>query len=232
MTSEFDNVDPGRALQAAVAHAQTGDFTGLEAIVRALAHDDKEIRLEAAYCCKRIGFSAALEPLCRMAHTDLASENRAQAIYALGGIGYPSAVPAIIRGLDDDEDECRTAARTVLYRMLGHEILPFLGDEGDERDPAEMVRVAELWAKRAHHFDTTRAYAIGELAGPGVFIARLKTTATALPDAYLNLLRDWTGEDFGTSPLPQVIVNWESWWARNALQYEAGRRYFYGHPVP
>src|SRR4051812_48791985 len=124
MSGTSDDSDPNSALQAAVANAQRGDFTGINSIVRALTQDDREIRLEAAYCCKRIGSSAALEPLFRMARADHASENRAQAIYALGGIGRPATVPALIQALNDPDDECRQAARTVLYRMLGPDVLP------------------------------------------------------------------------------------------------------------
>lgn len=232
MSRTYDEANPLNALQGVVADAQAGVFSGFDMIIHALLHDDREVRLDAAYCCKRIGFSAALDPLCRMAHSDSASENRAQAIYGLGGIGRPSAIPAIVRALGDEEDECREAARTVLYRMVGADVLPLVGDEGDELDPAEPARVGQWWAAHSQRFDSARVYAMGELAGPHVFIRRIKETATPLPDAYLNLLRDWTGQDFGEAPLPRVIEQWENWWVRNKLSYEPGRRYFFGHRVP
>jgi len=39
-------------------------------------------------------------------------------------------------------------------------------------------------------------------------------------------LHDWTGQDFGESPLSKVLAKWEKWWAENSANYEPGRRYF------
>jgi hypothetical protein len=232
MANESEDADQESAMQSALAFAMRGDFSKLGSIVSALENVERGVRLEASYCCKRIGFSGASQQLCRMALSDTASENRAQAIYGLGGIGRPSAIPTIAKGLDDAEDEVREAARTVLYRMVGPEVLPMLGDEGDDRDSNESEVVERWWSIRAPHFDSGRAYALGELASPMIFIGRLEEAAGVVPSAYLNLLHDWTGEDFGSSPVDQVIARWQDWWKMNHGNYLPGIRYFYGHLVP
>ena len=223
-----------RKLEDALALARTGDFSGLDVLVAALASDDAEVRIKAAYYCERIGFPAAIGPLSRMAAEDSESHNRNQAIYALVGVGRPAVVPALVAALNDPDGERREDARTALYRLLGRDVLPLLSDEewGDGRDPDEAERVAEWWRKAEANFDPGLVYYMGEPASPGLFIEQLKQTQTSLPDALLNPLSDWTGEDFGQQPLPKVISRWEKWWGANREKYVPGRRYFYGHPVP
>lgn len=234
MPQGLSDPNPKTRLDAALALAQAGDFVGLDTIVDALASDDAEVRIKAAYCCERIGFSAAIEPLSHMVTDDPVSDNRNQAIFALVGIGRPVVVPALIAALDDDDDERREDARVALYRVIGKDVLRLLADEdgGGAREPTESDWVAAWWQTQSARFDPALVYAMGELASPGVFIHQLKATRTALPDAILNALHDWTGNNFGQSPLPKVIAKWEKWWAKNSANYEAGRRYFYGHRVP
>ena len=229
--------DPNLRLQleAALNAAKTGDFSGLDAIVAAVAHEDGEVRIKAAYCCERIGFAAATDPLSRMAAGDPVSDNRNQAIYALASIGRPAVVPPLIACLSDDDPARRDDARTALYRVLGEDALRQLADEDDEgaRDDGETARVTAWWDAQSARFDPARVYAFGQLAGPAVFIALLEAAAAALPDAYLDALSDWTGQDFGqTPPLSKVITKWSKWWAANSASFEPGRRYFYSHPVP
>jgi HEAT repeat protein len=232
MPKQHDYSDPDGTLAASVAHAQVGVFTGFDSILRALEHLDDAVRLRAAACCQHIGFYKAVDPLARMAYSDSDSANRAQAVYALGGIGKPAVIPPIVAVLADEEDECREAARTVLFRMLGSlELLALFGDEGDSLDPDERMRVEKWWKDHAKSFDRARVYAMGKLASPAVFIEHLKEATISLPDAYLTQLRDWTGQDFGESPLRKVIERWENWWSKNKERYEPGRRYFYGHRI-
>jgi hypothetical protein len=232
MAPEDDESEVASAIESVVELATRGDFSRLDVITRALGHGERGIRLDAAYACKRIGFSSAFNELCRMALADSASENRAQAIYALGGIGRPSAIPTIAEALGDTENEVREAARTVLYRMMGLEVQPLLGDDGDELDPDEPKLVEQWWSIRSPSFEPERVYAIGRFASPEIFIARLEEAVGIVPGEYLDLLRDWTGVDFGSSPMPEVIVNWKEWWKRNRETYLDGRRYFHGWLVP
>lgn len=231
MSNQNDDSDPLTALQAALAAAEQGNFGGFDVFVRALTNDDWEVRATAAYYLGCIGFSAALGPLCHMAHADTMADNRAEAIYGLEGIGRPAGIPALIDALGDEEDLCRQAARTVLFRLIGPDA-PITGDEGDELDAAEPEGMRQWWAMNSHRFDPGRVYALGRLAGPDVFIECCRTSVISLPDAYLCLLEEWTGQNFGQAPLADVVAKWEKWWRTNAAHYEPGRRYFHGHPVP
>jgi hypothetical protein len=221
-------------LDAALTLAQAGDFSGFGAVVEALKSHDGEVRIRAAYCCERIGCAAAIDPLSRMVTDDSISDNRNQAMFALVAIGRPSVVPHLIAALNDEEFERREDARVALYRVVGKVMLRVLADEedGGDRDPDESRKVAAWWTSQSAGFDSALVYALGELAGPRVFIRQLRVKHAPLPDAYLDALRDWTGQDFGQSPLAKVAAKWEKWWAANNGAYEPGRRYFYGHAVP
>lgn len=233
MSNGLNDPNPKKRLEVALQLAQTGDFSGIDTIVRALAHDDGEVRIEAAFCCQQIGCSAAISPLTRMAISDPLSGNRNQAIYALAAIGRPAVVPAIITALNDEDPERRDDARTALARLFGRGVLPRLADEFDDGDrDEERDRVAEWWRVQSGRFDPELVYFMGKPASPGSFIRELMTTKTSLPDAYLSALRDWTGQDFGQAPLSKVVTRWKTWWTRNRRHYEAGRRYYYGHRVP
>jgi HEAT repeat protein len=166
-----------------------------------------------------------------MARRDPVSDNRNQAIYGLATIGRPAVVPALIDTLADEDADRRDDGRTALYRVLGAEMLPLVADE-DEPDEGERDRVAAWWSANAARFDPSRVFAFGELASPGVLVNQLKANNTWPPDAYLNALHDSTGQDFGESPRSKVVRAWEQWWAANRGSYEAGRRYFFGRPVP
>jgi hypothetical protein len=218
----------------AEARAKAGDFSGVPAIVQAIDHANQDVRLRAAYVAGRIGLAQAIEPLATMARRDPVSPNRNQAIYSLSAIGRPAVVPALIDALNDEDVERRMDARIALYQMLGPDVFaPMVEeDEGEGPDPEEIDRVTDWWAERASTFDPARAYAFGVPASPGVFIEQVAAADSSLPDAYLNALTDWTGQDFGQEPLAQVQVKWRQWWAAEARKYEPGRRYFFGHPVP
>lgn len=234
MPHGLEDLNPKQRLDAALTRAQAGDFTMLDIIADGLMSDDAEVRIRAAYCCERIGFASALDRLSQMATGDPVSDNRNQAIWGLVAIGRPGVIPALIVELGDVDDARREDARAALYRMLGREVVPLLADEegGGEQDWSESRRVSMWWQTRSAGFDAELVYAYGMLASPAVFIQQLTVTISTLPDAILGALHDWTGEDFGQSPLPKVIAAWESWWMRNATKYEAGRRYFYSHRVP
>jgi hypothetical protein len=224
----------GAAVGDAIARAQTGDFSGWVAVQEALASPIVELRTEAAGVCERIGFSAAVEPLSRMATSDPDTDARNQAIYALVAVGRTAAVPPLIAVLDDPDYERRQDSRTALYRVLGRDVFSVLADEdgGPDPDSEESGRVTKWWQSRKNRYQADRVYAFGELASPAVFIEEIKKVPVPLPDAHLNALRDWTGQDFGQTPLRKVIHKWEKWWAEHRDRYEPGRRYFYGHSVP
>lgn len=226
--------NPKQEVNAALERAKAGDFSGLPAIVGALTHDDDGVRIRAAYCCQRIGPPSAIEPLSRMAAGDPVSDNRNQAMFALAAIGRPAVVEPLMAGLEDEDAERRADARVALYQVLGIAALRVTADEEDEgaRDEEEPRRVADWWHAQAARFDAARVYAYGEPASPGVFIAQLEAAQSSLPDALLDALRDWTGQEFGEAPLARVTAQWSTWWPANTRAFEAGRRYFYGHPVP
>jgi hypothetical protein len=226
--------DGKQALDDAIARAQTGDFSGWDTIREALESPDTEVRTAAAGACERIGFSAAVELLSRMATSDRDTDARNQAIYALVAVGKPAVVPVLIAVLEDEEHERRQDSRTALYRVLGKDVFSVLADEdgGPDPDPEESGRVTRWWQSRKDRYQADRVYAFGELASPAVFIEEVKKVPVPLPDAHLNALRDWTGQDFGQTPIRKVIQKWEKWWAEHRDRYEPGRRYFYGHSVP
>jgi hypothetical protein len=228
--------DPQKAvreeqLDAAFERAKGGDFGGLDTIAEGLTDEDREIRLRAAWYCQQIGFPAAIGNLARMATGDEASENRNQAIYALAGVGRPAVVSTLISALNDEEPERREDARTALYYVLGKQVMPLLSDEFEE-DPEEASGAADWWKEESGNFDKSQVYFMGEVAGPGSFIEELKVERPAVPDAFLASLNYWTGEDFGEEPFAEVVSKWDEWWDKNRQNYEAGRRYFYGRPVP
>jgi hypothetical protein len=224
----------GERLDAALALAKTGDFSGLPAIVDCLGNKNHEIRIKAAGVCEHIGFTSAVESLVQMATGDPVSDNRNQAIWALVGVGRPTVINGIIETLKDIKAERREDGRTALYRIFGKQILSQLADEdgGAAPDPQEYGRVTKWWEAHSKRFDPAMCYSFGELAGPGVFIRQLRTTQDDLPDAILDALTDWTGSDFGQLPLQKVVVKWEKWWSEEGARFGIGNRYFYGYPVP
>lgn len=220
------------AMAAALAAATGGDFTRLDAIVGALGHPDDEIRLEAARLCERIGCSAAIGPLSRMAVTDQASDNRNQAICALLAIGRPAGVPALIAALGAADAARRDDARWALYRLLGKAVVPLLADEADDLDAKERERVEAFWRGNQTRFDAGRCYAFGLPASPERWIDELRADRSGVADAAWAALSDWTGEDFGHKPRAKVLARWQAWWDANRDRYEPGRRCFQGRPVP
>lgn len=234
MAHDETGQNPKQQVNAALERAKTGDFSGLPAVVTALTHEDDGVRIRAAYVCQRIGPTIAVEPLSHMARRDPVSDNRNQAIYALASIGRPAVVPVLIAALADEDAARRDDVRTALYQVLGTELLSVVSDDenGGERDEDEVARVSGWWEAQSAQFDATRVYAFGQLAGPAIFISQLGAATSPLPDAYLDALRDWTGQEFGQTPLSKVKRQWEKWWATNRDQFEAGRRYFFGRVVP
>jgi hypothetical protein len=228
---------PSHASQAildAEAKAKTGDFSGLPAVIAGLAHENPDVRLRAAYVAGRIGWPQTIDQLSEMALQDNVSDNRSQAILSFAGIGRPTVVPALIEALNNDEVERRMDARITLYRVLGADVFDPLADEDESEGPdeKEVISITTWWQERMSRFDTNRVYAFGMLASPGVFVQQLETAESLLPDAYLHALTDWTGQEFGQSPLPKLIAQWKQWWSAHQHEYETGRRYYYGYPVP
>lgn len=233
MSEDSINTDPEELLQAAVVSAKAGNFGDLRVIVECLKHPDHEVRMEAAYCCEQIGFPGAIDGADEMALHDPASDNRNQAIYALAAIGLPKVIPILVAALNDDDESRWSDAQTALYRILGKQVLPLLPDDRETaRDRDQAKRISAWWEERSKRFKSDHVYYMGELASPGSFIQQLKVTNTVLPDAILDPLRDWTGQDFGQQPLSEVVSKWEEWWRQNSGNYVPGRRYYYSHLVP
>jgi hypothetical protein len=232
MSKAASTAEVRAALQTALAAAMAGELRHLGSIVAALDHADDEVRLSAARLCERIGPSAAIAPLSRMAVSDRVSDNRNQAICALLGIGRPAGVPALIDALGDPEGARRDDARWALVRLLGKDLAHLLADEIDPPDPQERVRVTAWWREHAAGFDPTLCHAFGAPASPLLFIDELRASRSAAPDAALAMLTEWTGEDFGHGPRARVLAKWQRWWQSHAAAYPPGRRMFRGVPVP
>ncbi len=223
-------------LDEAFRLAESGDFSGLPVLIEGLRSENHDVRIRAAWLSGRIGSRQATEAVADMARNDPVSANRNQAIFALAGIGRPAVVPVLAEALSDPDRDRRNDARTALYRLLGRGVTRLLADEDgqDHADPEEPGRVMDWWREQSGQFDPERVYFMAEPASPGVFIGQLEARRhDVVPDAILNALNDWTGQDFGRRlPLPGVIRKWQSWWSANHEHYEAGRRYFHGYPVP
>jgi hypothetical protein len=223
-----------RRIEAALGLARSGHFQGLDVIVQCLSDADEEVRLDAADASMHIGFTAALDPLSAMIRADPMSDNRSQAIYALVGLGRPAVVPVLVGALGDDDIKRRQDARAALYRVLGREVVPLLGDEdgGENRDPDEIPRTLAWWETQAQNFRAEWSYVQGKPGSPGALIEALKASPSEWPDAILNALEDWTGRNLGERPLSEIVADWERWWTDHRDEYELGRRYFYGYRVP
>lgn len=216
--------------------AESGDFSGLPVLVGALRSENEDARIRAAWLSGRIGSPHAMAALADMARHDPVSVIRNQAIFALAGIGRPAVVAVLAAALGDPVRDRRDDARTALYRLLGRGVIRLFAheDANEHADPHEPVRVMAWWREHSGQFDPERVYFMAEPASPGVFIDRIEGRRhDVVPDAILNALSDWTGQDFGQRlPLAGTIRKWQTWWSANREHYEAGRRYFHGHLVP
>lgn len=219
-------------MDEALTLAGRGDFSGLAVIAGKLGSADDEVRIRAAYYCSLIGSVAFVKSLTPLAQKDKIAGNRNQAIWALANIGRPQVIPVLINGLKDADPAIRGDARAALYRIAGKEVLKLLADEEDEEDPDEYDRVLAWWDHNSVRFDPGKVFSWGEPSEPAIFIHRLKNPGIGTPDAVLNSLRNWTGENFGDGPLADVIKKWERWCTQHCSTYEPGRRYFHSHLVP
>lgn len=215
--------------------AESGDFSGLPVLIDGLRSENDDIRIRAAWLSGRIGSHQATEAVADMVRNDPVSANRNQAIFALVGIGRLGVVPVLAEALGDLDRDRRNDARTALYRLLGRGLTRLLAneDEYDHADPAEPVRVMDWWREQSGKFDHERVYFMAEPASPGVFIGQLEARRhDVVPDAILNALSDWTGQNFGRRlPLQGTVREWRSWWSANREHYAPGRRYFHGYLV-
>jgi HEAT repeat protein len=86
-----------------------------------------EIRWHTSGCLHDFGDERAVEPLKAVLETDLDPTVRNTAAYALGGIGSPAAIPALIRTMNNDHEVDELghtpsfAAMTALDDILGTE---------------------------------------------------------------------------------------------------------------
>ena len=225
-----------RGLDDAFELAGSGDFSGLPVLIAGLGSANEDVRLRAAWLNGRVGSPQAMAGVADLARHDPVSAIRNQAMFALVGIGRPAVVPVLAAALGDPDPGRRDDARTALYRLLGHSVIRLLADEDeqDQADPREPARVMAWWGARSGQFDPELVYFRAEPASPGVFIGQVEARRhDAVPDAILNALSDWTGQDFGRRlPLSETVGKWQSWWTANREHYAAGRRYFHGYLVP
>jgi hypothetical protein len=229
-------VELKRWIEEAVRAAESGDLRQLHVISEGLLSADPDVRIKAAAAAERIGSPGLVEPLADMALHDDQSPNRNQAIYALAGIGTAAVVPVLAEALNDPDPERREDARTALFRVLGGQVLPLFPDvddeEGDTTGSTEASQLLRWWSDHSADFDDQLTYFLGRPASLARIVEEIKRRSPGVPDAYLEMLGDWTGQYFGREPLSEMLANWRRWLADHGGDYEAGRRYFHGHRLP
>jgi HEAT repeat protein len=223
-----------QGIEEVVRTAESGVFDRLDTIEDGLRGDIPEVRMKAAFAAERIGSPRFVDSLSRMALHDEESPNRNQAIYALGGIATPAVVPVLAAALGDSDGERREDARTVLYRMLGRDVINLFADEDDEVDDSrsEELGVLDWWANRSVTVAPHLVYFHGEPASLGRVIEEVERLGPDPAEAFLGMLHDWTGEAIEGDSATEIAAAWRRWVAKHGRHYEVGRRYFHGHPVP
>ena len=121
------------------ALARIADPHAVEPLVLALAQAESWLAPRIADILARHG-DIVVDPLLALLHDSDRHTARAWAANVLGEIGAPAALPALIRSLDDPDDEVRAKAATALGRLGDRRALQPLLDHLLV-DPAPFVRV-------------------------------------------------------------------------------------------
>lgn len=123
------------------ALGRIGDPRAIPTVVAALDDDDPGVRRRACRACTRLGTSAGVPRLGRLARADPRLAVRVEAVEALGHVGddRDEVFEALEAVLDDDEADLRWEAVTALGR-LDHPRARFVLRQVVEDDPDESVR--------------------------------------------------------------------------------------------
>jgi HEAT repeat protein len=135
--------DGDEACRSATVDAlgRVGDPRAIPTVVAALDDDDPGVRRRACRACARLGTSAGVPRLGRLARTDPQLAVRVEAVEALGHVGddRDEVFEALEAVLDDGESDLRWEAVTALGR-LDHPRARFVLRRVAEDDPDESVR--------------------------------------------------------------------------------------------
>jgi HEAT repeat protein len=214
LRSLLRTLDSYSRLDAALELARLGDFAGRETMIASLAGDDEGVAIKASEMLGHIGASWAVKPLAARI-SDVDSGVRSRVIFALIDVARPAVAPALIRALDDPDEERSEDARVGLFQVLGEKV-PISEDGGD---PEESQRIAEWWRRASAEFDPSLVYYRGRPAFLGEWIIAMKTASPAFLEWVGERLLWWTAD------------RWAEWWKTNAPYYPPGQRFFYGHRV-
>ena len=110
---------PGDQVVAAVQLGVLGDATATGVLESAVIDDDRPlaVRRAAAIALGRIGWSRSSDPLSRVLARAVDPTLRCAVAHALGLIGDPAALPALIAGLASPAAEVRRTCAEALSRL-------------------------------------------------------------------------------------------------------------------
>jgi HEAT repeat protein len=158
------NPDPDIRWKAAVALGEIGDHRGISPLVDLLGDSDRFVRSRAAYALVHIGPPAVPSLTEALNHPD--ASVRLGAVGALGKIGDPQAISALVDALGDRSPDVRQEAISALSSQ-GERAIPLLSER--LHDPDRFIR------RRA-------VLALAGMRDEAVLPILLKSLATADPD--------------------------------------------------
>lgn len=141
LISLLNNRDPSVRWHAAEALGTCGD-TAVPLLLSALQSPDVLVRIGVIEALGMIRNPQAFPPLTAVSHHDRSLEVRWAAVLALGEIGTPGAIPALVPLLRDPNRYIRNGAATALGRLGWH--------PPDETDTAYLLIAHQNWESVRH----------------------------------------------------------------------------------
>ncbi len=135
LVAVLKNPDPDIRWKAAVALGEIGDHRGISPLVELLGDSDRFVRSRAAYALVHIGPPAVPSLTDALDHPD--ASFRLGVVGALGKIGDPQAISALVDALGDRSPDVRQEAISALSNQGGRAI-PLLSDR--LHDPDRFIR--------------------------------------------------------------------------------------------
>jgi len=208
----------------------TGCMRSTEALIAELKDPDPDVSADAAEELGKRKERRAVQPLIEM----LRSEGRTPAAKALGKIGDPAAVDALLDALKDDFSVLRKESAEALG-LIGdpravNGLIPLLRDEeedvryqaawalGELKDPTAVPHLIEALEDSNEQVRYDAAEALGKIQDPRSvepLIQKLNDIDADVQRKAEMVLMKMTGNDFG-----QDAERWSRWWAENKSQYE------------
>lgn len=220
------------AIAEAEGMASRGDFGGVGVFVRSLGSKYWEVEEAAVYALTDIPSKSrqATEELVKVAPF------RVEAIGALAAIGTPAVVPQLIALLENEDFQVRENARRALFRVLGDKVANLVDFDEMRGDPgAELAAMRDWWRAHESEFEPDIVYESGEPADLGRLVSVMEQftqrQALAAAEALASRLAISVGHRFDGAAREELAALWRDWWQRNAFRFEAGKRYYHGHPV-